>query len=102
PPAVTAPAAAASPPTPVPAPAVAAHPGPRLHPAAPEEAARLTVGCSPVARLFVDGKDLGWTPVLAAELPAGHHAIRLTNDALGVVKESALDLAANEVKKLAF
>ncbi|WP_412062384.1 protein kinase domain-containing protein [Rubrivirga sp. IMCC45206] len=46
---------------------------------APPATGTLTVAAQPWARVAVDGRDLGTTPVAAVELAAGAHTLTLTN-----------------------
>ena len=106
-------------PQPSPAPVVAAEPEPRhgkhVEPhkqpakvAAVRETpaigapAHLTVASSPWMEVFVDGKDLGQTPVIDASLPAGSHQVKLVNAPLGISHPISLELASGEAKKIAY
>ena len=43
----------------------------------------LQVNCRPWAKISVDGKSFGTTPLKRQKLPSGRHRVRLTNEALG-------------------
>jgi hypothetical protein len=76
--------AAALPVTPPPAPVEAAKPTPPSHPAPPADArpGTLVIRVAPWAKISIDGKELGVTPIPVQTLPAGSHQIRLVNDQL--------------------
>jgi serine/threonine-protein kinase len=61
--------------------------------------ATLTVASSPWAEVYFDGKDLGQTPVVKAEVTSGTHKLKLVNGQMGLAKESSITLAVGEAHK---
>lgn len=49
----------------------------RRKPTAPERFGTLTIGANPYARVRIDGKDYGTTPLVQQKLPAGPHMLEL-------------------------
>jgi len=66
-------------------------------PAAANEAlapARVDINATPWARVIVDGRDLGTTPLFDLSLPPGRHQLRLDNPPLGRSRSMPLELEA--------
>jgi len=51
---------------------------------AAEEPGRLTLATTPWTHVFLGGRDLGTTPLVNVELPAGTHTLRLVNREAGI------------------
>jgi eukaryotic-like serine/threonine-protein kinase len=77
-------------------------PAPELASAVLAEPAHLTVASSPWMEVYLDGKDLGQTPVVGASISAGSHGMKLVNAPLGISRKMALDVAEGETKKISF
>lgn len=56
--------------------------------------ARVDINATPWARVIVDGRDLGTTPLFDISLPSGRHQLRLDNPPLGRSRTMPLDLEA--------
>ena len=54
----------------------------------------LDLGAVPWARVRIDGRDAGETPLLGVRLSAGRHVVRLENPHLRVVREILVDVRA--------
>jgi len=66
-------------------------------PAAANEAlapARVDINATPWARVLVDGRDLGTTPLFDLSLAPGRHQLRLDNPPLGRSRSMPLELEA--------
>ncbi len=68
-------------------PSEVATPGPAADAAAEAEVGFLSLDTSPWAEVIVDGRELGTTPLIRVELPAGDHVIRLRNPDEGIDTE---------------
>jgi tRNA A-37 threonylcarbamoyl transferase component Bud32 len=68
--------------------------------AAPAHAARdtgtLDLNADPWARVSIDGKSVGETPVVGLALSAGTHRVRLENPPLGVVRDLVVEIRPGE------
>lgn len=98
----------AAPPTPAaaqaaPAPVVATPPTPpparptppRLEPSR----ASLSVDCFPQAKVAIDGREVGNTPIAKVSLPAGPHTFMVSNAKLGFSRSVELKLKAGETRR---
>jgi eukaryotic-like serine/threonine-protein kinase len=65
-----------------------------------EATATLSVKVRPWARIFVDGRLQGETPLDPFRVSAGHHTVLLVNDELNAKKSIDLELRANELREL--
>jgi serine/threonine-protein kinase len=45
---------------------------------------KLRIATTPSCEIMIDGKLIGWTPILGHELPAGGHTVRVINSQLGI------------------
>jgi serine/threonine protein kinase len=93
----------APPPVPV-APVVSHTAARRVLPPAPAKAASangsLWVKVRPWARVFVDGRLRGETPLDPFAVPAGHHTVLLLNDQLKLRKTYEVDVRPNEEREV--
>jgi serine/threonine protein kinase len=96
PPPVAAPATA---PAPVPADAMKAKPA---GPAAVVRRGKLSLDTSPWTRVFLNGKELGDTPLLEVTVPAGRHVLLLVNDSKNLKRSVEVEIEPGKttVKKL--
>jgi serine/threonine protein kinase len=60
----------------------------------------LTVQSIPAAKVYVDGEDMGYTPLLNYELSPGKHEVRLKKKALGLNKTYYIDIESGGSKKI--
>jgi serine/threonine-protein kinase len=80
---------------PPPAPIVAPPPPP------PAGTALLTVGAEPYAVVLLDGRDLGATPLVRLEIPAGRHEIRfLRPDTHELLGKRTIDVAPGQHERI--
>ena len=70
-----------------------------LQPSRERRRATLTVDCSPPAELFVDGRDLGATPVADVALAAGQHTMKVASAELGFSRSLTLRLSPGEAHR---
>jgi len=61
---------------------------------------KLKIKARPWARVYVDGKDRGMTPLTALELPPGEHIVQLENEKLGKKRFARVLIRPNEVHSL--
>lgn len=61
---------------------------------------KLKIKARPWARVYVDGKDKGMTPLPTLELPAGEHIVQLENEKLGKKRSARVLIRPNEVHSL--
>ncbi|MFK7986728.1 MAG: serine/threonine-protein kinase [Sandaracinaceae bacterium] len=62
--------------------------------------AHVSINAIPWARVRIDGRDAGITPLLDVALPAGRHVVSLENDALGVRDVRVLRLSPGASERL--
>lgn len=61
---------------------------------------RLSIAVSPWGNVSVDGHDYGSTPIGAITLPAGRHAVRITNPEQQYSRTFTVDLVAGETRRM--
>lgn len=90
-------------PAPQPAPKTKPLPRRKISEAKPSAArARLSIGAKPYALITIDGKQIGPTPIVDHELPAGAHHIRAVEPDTDKIRfDQTIDLGADEHKRLA-
>ena len=59
-------------------------------------------GAKTWAEIFIDGQNVGRTPMFNVELPAGSHTIQVKNDALGLDQSKSVTVVAGETAKAIF
>ncbi len=62
---------------------------------------RLDINARPWARVFLDGKHVGYTPLSLEHVPAGRHVLRLVNPDLGVERRISVKVKPGAVRKVA-
>ncbi|MBW2261069.1 MAG: serine/threonine protein kinase [Deltaproteobacteria bacterium] len=62
---------------------------------------RLDINARPWARVFLDGKDVGYTPLILKRVPAGRHVLRLVNPDLGKERKIGVKVKPGTVRKIA-
>ena len=62
---------------------------------------RLDVNARPWARVYLDGRHVGYTPLSLRRVPAGRHVLRFVNPELGMEKKIVVKLKAGGVRKIA-
>jgi serine/threonine-protein kinase len=93
------------PPAPVAAPASASVEAPKAKPSAPNALVRrgkLSLDTSPWTRVFLNGKELGDTPLLEVTVPAGRHLLLLVNEQKNLKRSVEVEIEPGKttVKKL--
>jgi hypothetical protein len=65
------------------------------------EKGRLSIQSRPVAKVYIDGEDIGQrTPVINHEVSPGKHQIQLVNEEFGLNRTMYVDVAPGESKKV--
>lgn len=59
----------------------------------------ITIGSNPSCEVILDGKSIGYTPVVKYEVKSGSHSIRLKNEKFGIDFSTSVSVAAGEDKK---
>jgi serine/threonine-protein kinase len=62
---------------------------------------RLDINARPWARVFLDGKHVGYTPLSLERVPAGRHVLRLVNPDIGVERKIGVMVKPGAVRKIA-
>ncbi|MEY4579685.1 MAG: hypothetical protein RL701_4388 [Pseudomonadota bacterium] len=57
---------------------------------------RLRLNSRPWSQVYVDGKQVGHTPLLGLELPAGKHTVRMVNEPMDLTKTFAVKIKAGD------
>jgi len=81
--------------------AAARHAGPDVNNAANKPrggTGTLRINSRPWARVIVDGKDVGTTPQLGLQLPAGKHRVKLVNEPMAMSKTIRVSIAPGETQ----
>lgn len=60
----------------------------------PSRPGHLDINATPWARVYLDGRDLGTTPLFDVTVPAGPHRLRFVNAPLSTTREVPVDVAA--------
>jgi hypothetical protein len=61
---------------------------------------KLKISVTPWAHVYVDGKDMGTTPLESLELTVGRHEVQLQNEPLKMERSFTVIIKANEVKEV--
>ncbi|MFB0507738.1 MAG: PEGA domain-containing protein [Thermodesulfobacteriota bacterium] len=61
---------------------------------------KLKIKVRPWARVYVDGKSMGMTPLTPLELPVGEHIVQVKNEKLGEERSFRVTVKPNEVQSL--
>jgi len=61
---------------------------------------KLKIKVRPWARVYVDGKSMGMTPLTPLELPVGEHIVQVKNEKLGEERSFRVIVKPNEVQSL--
>ncbi|MEE2830653.1 MAG: serine/threonine-protein kinase [Myxococcota bacterium] len=68
----------------------------------PKEPGKVNIQATPWAEVWIDGKNVGQTPIFGRELSPGTHTIRLVNSRLGVEKTDRITVRAGETTVKAY
>ena len=60
----------------------------------------LSVSATPWARVFLDGRDLGISPIQNKKVRAGIHRVRLKNDSTGETKSYKIEIKSGKLKTI--
>jgi serine/threonine-protein kinase len=76
-------------------------PEPAPEAAPPPGRGRIDVNARPWARVYLDGKEVGYTPLVLRRIPAGKHVLRLVNPELEEERKIRVKVEAGAVRKIA-
>jgi hypothetical protein len=62
--------------------------------------AELRVNSKPPCQLYIDGRDMGWTPQRGISVPPGRHTVEFRNREMGVERKVIVDAKVGEVHRV--
>jgi hypothetical protein len=62
--------------------------------------AELRVNSKPPCQLYIDGRDMGWTPQRGISVPPGRHTVEFRNREMGVERKVIVDAKVGEIHRV--